>query len=152
MEHTSYHAAGGQKRRIIGVPPARPSAGGRLNREFDQAQRHTLPILLIAMYLLTRLIREFARMSSAISHANAATATPVRTYAFDAIPAPGAYVCNWSGHLLRMPREALTNVKVAALNIVGNTPLTVTKLSDDPFIPLNRAKRLAGDLRIPVTF
>lgn len=74
------------------------------------------------------------------------------TFAFDSIPQPGAYVCNWSGHLLRLPREALTSVGAAALNMVGPDPLTVTKLSDDPYIPLSQAKRLAGDMQIPVTF
>jgi hypothetical protein len=74
------------------------------------------------------------------------------TFAFDAIPTPGAYVCNWSGHLLRLPREAIGTQGAPALNIVGTQPLTVTKLSHDPYIPLNQAKRLAGELQVEVAF
>jgi hypothetical protein len=51
---------------------------------------------------------------------------------FDAITAAGAYVCNWSGHLLRVPAHSLQPQGTLALNMIGGEPLTVTKISDDP--------------------
>ena len=75
-----------------------------------------------------------------------------QTFAFDAIPSPGAYVCNWSGHLLRIPAEALTRAGQPTVNIIGSNPLTVTKLSNDPFIPLSQAKRAADELHLTVAF
>lgn len=73
-------------------------------------------------------------------------------FAFDSIPTPGAYVCNWSGHLLRLPHEAVTVVGTPKVNIVGEAPLTVTKLSDDPYLPLPIAKQLAQQMKLATTF
>lgn len=74
------------------------------------------------------------------------------TIPFDGICEPGAYVCNWSGHLLRVPGEALSRGMMPTINIVGDAPLTVTKLSDNPFIALSKAKATALEYRIPVNF
>ena len=70
----------------------------------------------------------------------------------DVLDTPGAYVCNWSGHLMRVPPRAVTPGRAPALNIVGNRPLTVTRISDDPDVPLSEAKRLAADFRLDVNF
>lgn len=53
----------------------------------------------------------------------------------------GCYVCDWSGHLLRVARGG----RSAMLSIVGQQPLFVTKLSDDPYIPLAQAMLLASN-------
>jgi hypothetical protein len=74
------------------------------------------------------------------------------TVPFDVVDTPGAYVCNWSGHLLRIPERAFTPAHCPALNLVGPEPLTVTKISDDPEVPLAQAKRLAADLHLQVQF
>jgi hypothetical protein len=71
---------------------------------------------------------------------------------FNVVDTPGAYVCNWSGHLLRVPDDAITSWRSPVVNLVGNEPLTVTKISDDPDVPLSQAKRLATDLRLEVHF
>ena len=71
---------------------------------------------------------------------------------FDTISSPGAYVCDWSGHLLRIPHEAVAPTRCPGLNIVGCEPLTVTKLSDDPDLPLGRARGLAKQLGLTVGF
>jgi len=74
------------------------------------------------------------------------------TVPLDGIGSAGAYVCNWSGHLLRVPP---TSVKVAGrldLNIVGGEPLTVTKISDDPDLPLSQARGLAWCFGLSVGF
>jgi hypothetical protein len=69
---------------------------------------------------------------------------------FDSIRAPGAYVCNWNGHLLRVPEKAL--VPDGVINLVGPEPLYVTQISDDPAIPLRSARHAAQDMRLPVAF
>ena len=63
---------------------------------------------------------------------------------FDSIRSPGTYVCNWNGHLLRVPETALMPNSV--INIVGAEPLFVTKVSDDPAVPLSRARQMAAEL------
>jgi len=68
------------------------------------------------------------------------------TVPFDTIASPGTYVCNWSGHLLRVPRGSVRAGQSVGLNIVGREPLTVTKISDDPDLPLTQARALAAEL------
>jgi hypothetical protein len=63
---------------------------------------------------------------------------------FDSIRSPGTYICNWNGHLLRIPESAL--VPDGVINIVGPEPLFVTKLSDDPAVPLSKARQAATEL------
>ena len=71
---------------------------------------------------------------------------------FDAINAAGAYVCNWSGHLLRVPEHSLRPRGTLALNMIGGEPLTVTKISDDPDVLLSAARGLARSLGVSVGF
>jgi hypothetical protein len=71
---------------------------------------------------------------------------------FDAITAAGAYVCNWSGHLLRVPTDSLLPEGSLALNMVGGEPLTVTKISDDPDVPLPAARGLAQSYGVSTGF
>lgn len=73
-------------------------------------------------------------------------------YPFDAINEPGAYICNWSGHLLRVPEEVVTAGRTPLLNIVGNEPLTVTKISDNPYIPITKAKAAAATFDLTANF
>ena len=68
----------------------------------------------------------------------------------DSIRTPGTYVCNWNGHLLRVPERAL--VPDGVVNIVGPEPLFVTKISDDPDISLGRARQMAASLKLPTSF
>ncbi len=71
---------------------------------------------------------------------------------FDAITSAGAYVCNWSGHLLRVPEHSLLPGGPLALNMVGGAPLTVTKISDDPDLSLSEARSLAASYGVNVGF
>jgi len=87
-----------------------------------------------------------------------ATSSPPGTYgigncfAFDQINEPGAYVCNWSGHLLRVPDDAVKPGRSPTLQIRGRDQLYVTKISDDPFVPLTKARMVASDLDQHVNF
>ena len=73
-------------------------------------------------------------------------------YPFDAISTPGAYICNWSGHLLRVPTDGVTPGRSPLLNIVGSEPLTVTKISDNPYITITKAKLIACNFDLNVNF
>lgn len=74
------------------------------------------------------------------------------TWPFEAVNEPGAYVCNWSGHLLRIPEDAVSPGRSPKINIVGLEPLMVTKLSDNPYITLTKAKLLASNFDLNVNF
>ena len=71
---------------------------------------------------------------------------------FDAINEPGAYVCNWSGHLLRVPQDGIAPGRSPMLNLIGPEPLFVTKISNDPFVPITKARLLASNWDEQVNF
>ena len=71
---------------------------------------------------------------------------------FDGINDPGCYICNWSGHLLRIPEDGVSAGRSPLVNMVGAEPLFVTKLSDNPFVTLTKAKMIASNLDCNVNF
>ena len=71
---------------------------------------------------------------------------------FENINEPGCYICNWSGHLLRVPEDGVAAGRSPLVNIIGCEPLFVTKLSDNPYIPLTKAKMIASNLDCAVNF
>jgi hypothetical protein len=72
--------------------------------------------------------------------------------AFEQIEAPGCYLLVESGRLLRVPREALSIGRSPLIEMVGTEPAVVTKISDDPFLPLSKARLAAADLDLVVNF
>lgn len=74
------------------------------------------------------------------------------TIRFENIQEPGCYVCNWSGHLLRVPADGVSPGRSPLISLVGNTPLFVTKISDNPFIPVTKAKIVASNFDCNVCF
>lgn len=71
---------------------------------------------------------------------------------FHRIDEPGVYVSNWDGHLVRVPEDALKQGRSPVIEILGREPLTVTKLHDDPFLAISKARMIAADLDISVNF
>ncbi len=71
---------------------------------------------------------------------------------FESIGEPGAYICNWSGHLLRVPEDAVVRGRSPAVNIVGPGSISVTKISNDPFITRTKAKLLAANFDVEADF
>jgi hypothetical protein len=71
---------------------------------------------------------------------------------FESISEPGCYVCNWNGHLVRVPEDGVAQGRSPLINIVGSEPLFVTKISDNPYIPLTKAKTLACNFDLNVNF
>ncbi len=78
---------------------------------------------------------------------HAGTVTP-----FENSNDPGAYVCNWSGHLMRVPEDGVLPGRPPLINIVGRKPLTVTKISENAFVTVTKARLLASNLDIDVNF
>ena len=74
------------------------------------------------------------------------------TVPFDKINDPGAYICNWSGHLLRVPDDAIKPGRSVVVNFMAKEPLLVTKISDNPFVTVTKARMLAADHDLEVNF
>lgn len=71
---------------------------------------------------------------------------------FDAISDPGCYICNWTGHLLRVPPDGVKPGRSPLMSFRAHEPLFVTKISNDPFVPLSKARMLAADCDVAVNF
>lgn len=71
---------------------------------------------------------------------------------FEAINEPGCYICNWSGHLLRVPADAIQPGRSPLVSMKGIDTPFVTKISNDPFLPVTRARMLTADLDVTVNF
>jgi len=71
---------------------------------------------------------------------------------FDSVDQPGCYVCNWSGHLVRIPEDGIKPGRSPLLSIRGLDTLFVTKISGDPYLPVTKARMLAADCDVVVNF
>ena len=73
-------------------------------------------------------------------------------FPFDQINQPGCYICQWSGHLLRVPEDGIAPGRSPLINMVGCDRLYVTKISDNPYIPLTKARLMAANWDVNVNF
>jgi hypothetical protein len=71
---------------------------------------------------------------------------------FDQINEPGCYICNWTGHLMRVPEDGVQPGRSPLINMIGHDPLFVTKISDNPYIPVTKARLLAANWDVNVNF
>ncbi len=71
---------------------------------------------------------------------------------FSAVRSPGAYVAHDNGDLFRVPDEGLSADHSPLIEIVCTTPRMVTKISDNPWVPISEARRLAADADLYVDF
>ena len=71
---------------------------------------------------------------------------------FESINEPGCYVTNWTGHLVRIPDDAIKPGRSPLMSIIGTETLFVTKISSDPFLTISKARMLAADCDIAVNF
>lgn len=71
---------------------------------------------------------------------------------FDYLNEPGTYVCNWTGHLFRVPEDAIKPGRSPVMDIVAKETLYLTKLSSDPYIPVSKARMIAADWDVAVNF
>jgi hypothetical protein len=73
-------------------------------------------------------------------------------YPFDQINEPGAYICQWSGHLMRVPEDGVAAGRSPLINFVGPDQLYVTKICENPWITLTKARMLAANFDLNVNF
>lgn len=71
---------------------------------------------------------------------------------WDQLNEPGTYFSNWSGHLIRVPDFALKTGFSPVIEIIGAEPMYVTKLSDNPYLPISKARMIAADLDLCANF
>lgn len=71
---------------------------------------------------------------------------------FDQIDESGTYICNWNGFLLRVPEDGVAPGRSPLVNLIGPEPLFVTKIADNPWIPVTKARMLAANLDLSVSF
>ena len=74
------------------------------------------------------------------------------TIRLDCIEEAGAYLCRWSGHLLRMTDQGVNLKNVPAISMLADKPLFVTKISDDPDVSLDEARTVAKEAKLFVDF
>ncbi len=95
-------------------------------------------------------------MSSHQPAANGEAKNLASQIAFDSLNERGAYVCNWSGNLLRVPHDGVQPRRSALLSVLlrlpSKKPLFVTKISDDPYISITKARTLAAKCDLDVSF
>ena len=71
---------------------------------------------------------------------------------FESVQEPGSYICNWSGHLVRIPEDGVCPGRSPMIAIVGQEALYITKISDNPFVTVTKARLLASNFDLPVNF
>lgn len=71
---------------------------------------------------------------------------------FEQINEPGCYICNWTGHLMRVPEDGVQPGRSPLINMIGHDPLFVTKISENPYIPVTKARLLAANWDVNVNF
>jgi len=81
-----------------------------------------------------------ATANSALNPHNTTTSCCGTIIPFDSIQQPGCYVCNWSGHLLRVPEDGVAAGRSPLVNIIGTDPLFVTMLSETRTSPSPRPR------------
>jgi hypothetical protein len=74
------------------------------------------------------------------------------TLPFNGIREPGAYIFCGSGHLLRVPETGISPEGTPRVSVVAADSLMVTKIDDDPYIPVTQARLLAAKQDLAVNF
>jgi len=82
---------------------------------------------------------------------NKATSSNV-TLPFGEITEPGTYYGRDTGWVYRVPEESLAMGHSPMITIVSKEEIYVTKISDDPWIPLNKARQICSNLDFDVNF
>ena len=71
---------------------------------------------------------------------------------WDDLNAPGFYVSRSTGNGYRVPAEALIKGASPVIEQVSAQPSRLVKVSDNPFIPLIKARNLAANCNIEPNF
>ncbi len=71
---------------------------------------------------------------------------------FSEISEPGVYISNNTGHLVRITDDAVKPGRSPVIDLVADEPQLFSKISDNPFVSLTKARILSADLDLPVHF
>lgn len=74
------------------------------------------------------------------------------TVSFNEITDPGTYYNHNTGWLYRVPGESLSLGHSPTINCLSNDENLVTKISDDPFVPVNKARQICSNMDFLVNF
>jgi hypothetical protein len=74
------------------------------------------------------------------------------TVPFNEITEAGAYYFHSTGWLYRVPDDSLSLGHSPTMNICSAEECFVTKISDDPWIPLNKAREICSNWDFSVNF
>lgn len=74
------------------------------------------------------------------------------TMHFNDVSEPGAYYNHDTGWLYRVPDDVLAPGHSPLMNIVSMNENFVTKISDDPYIPIGKARQICSNLDWAVNF
>ena len=69
------------------------------------------------------------------------------TYLLEDAKEPGAYVCHWNGQLVRVADAPPEMQKPSE-----EQSQYLTRISEDPFVPISKARSLAANLDLDITF
>ena len=74
------------------------------------------------------------------------------TVPFNEITEPGCYYCHWTGWLYRVPDDGLAAGHSPYLNICSYEECFVTKISEDPWVPVGKAREICANWDFAVNF
>ena len=74
------------------------------------------------------------------------------TVPFNEMSEPGAYYCHQTGWLYRIPEEGLAPGHSPTLNICSTEQCFVTKISEDPYVPVGKAREICANWDFFVNF
>jgi hypothetical protein len=74
------------------------------------------------------------------------------TVPFNKIQEPGAYYYHGTGALFRVPSEAVSQGHSPIMNFCSTEEPICTKISDDPWVPLNKAREICANSDFCVDF
>jgi len=74
------------------------------------------------------------------------------TIPFNEIREPGTYYFHTTGWIFRVPPECLSPGHSPVLNIHGNDQCYVTKITDNPWIPVGKAREICSNWDFMVNF
>lgn len=94
------------------------------------------------------------KRSSGLSGTTEATSSFPRnfTISFNDISEPGAYYSHETGWLYRVPSDMLVLGHSPLINIVSGNENYVTKIIDDPWVPVNKARQICSNMDFAVNF
>ncbi len=83
---------------------------------------------------------------------NALSPGKCETIAFSEIDRAGAYLLIELGLLMRVPNDGIMAGRSPCISLTSSTPIFVVRLSENPWLTISEARKLAAQLDLPVSF